>query len=374
MTTVRRMLLAASCVALFTTLSPSGAMPTVDKDGVTRLGLLPPGPGNPRNSEGAFVTLKDGRILFVYTHFTGGRLDHAAAHLVSRVSTDGGLTWSDKDELVLPNEGTLNVMSVTMLRLADGRIALFYGRKNALDDGRILMRVSADEAKTWGEATLITPTPGVYGLNNDRVIQLRTGRLVVPIAHHPYDTKLGPGRATCYLSDDAGKTWRAGKTELPAPANSRSGLQEPGVVELKDGRLMMLCRTDLRSQYRSYSADGGDTWEPAKPTNIQSPLSPASVKRIPKTGDLMMVWNDHRDIAPRLRDRRTPFTVAVSRDDGATWGKARVLEDDPAGWYCYTAIHFVGERVILGHCATGADLDRLTRTQITTFPVAWLYP
>src|SRR6187399_2326094 len=91
-----------------------------DPDGVTRLGLLPPGPGNPRNSEGAFVTLKDGRILFVYTHFTGGRLDHAAAHLVSRVSTDGGLTWSDKDELVLPNEGTLNVMSVTMLRLADG--------------------------------------------------------------------------------------------------------------------------------------------------------------------------------------------------------------------------------------------------------------
>src|SRR5262249_30278735 len=33
-----------------------------DEDGVTRIRLLPPGPGNPRNSEGSFVTLKDGRI------------------------------------------------------------------------------------------------------------------------------------------------------------------------------------------------------------------------------------------------------------------------------------------------------------------------
>ena len=26
---------------------------------------IAPGPGNPRNSEGAFLTLRDGRILFV---------------------------------------------------------------------------------------------------------------------------------------------------------------------------------------------------------------------------------------------------------------------------------------------------------------------
>jgi hypothetical protein len=31
-------------------------------DGVERIPLLPPGPGNPRNSEGAFVTLADGRL------------------------------------------------------------------------------------------------------------------------------------------------------------------------------------------------------------------------------------------------------------------------------------------------------------------------
>src|SRR5688500_4899862 len=80
---------------------------------VSRNVLLPPTQGNPRNSEGAFVTLKDGRILLVYTRFTGGRADHAAAELASRVSADNGRTWSDKDEVVVPRgDAGMNVMSV----------------------------------------------------------------------------------------------------------------------------------------------------------------------------------------------------------------------------------------------------------------------
>ena len=30
---------------------------------------LKPGPDNPRNSEGAFMTLKDGRIMFAYSRY-----------------------------------------------------------------------------------------------------------------------------------------------------------------------------------------------------------------------------------------------------------------------------------------------------------------
>src|SRR5687768_7695305 len=75
--------------------SISAAEPVVtESQGVTKIKLLPPGPGNPRNSEGAFITLKDGRLLFIYTHFTGGGSDHAAAHLASRSSRDGGKTWT----------------------------------------------------------------------------------------------------------------------------------------------------------------------------------------------------------------------------------------------------------------------------------------
>jgi hypothetical protein len=119
--------------------------------------------------------------------------------------------------------------------------------------------------------------------------------------------------------------------------------------------------------------DGGETWSAPQPTDIYSPVSPASIKRIPKTGDLLLVWNDHSRVEKSRREWRTPFNVAISRDEGKTWSKSKTLEDDPTGWFCYTAIHFVDDRVLLGHCAGALGIGGLNRTQITLFDVDWLY-
>ena len=93
---------------------------------------LPARPGHPRNSEGALVALRDGRLLFAYSHYLGTSWqDHAAAVIAARESADGGRTWSAEDRILVANEGDCNVMSVSLLRLHDGRIALFYARKNS---------------------------------------------------------------------------------------------------------------------------------------------------------------------------------------------------------------------------------------------------
>ena len=65
--------------------------------------------------------------------------------------------------------------------------------------------------------------------------------------------------------------------------------------------------------------------------------------------------------------------MAISRDEGQTWENRKVLEDDPNGWYCYTAITFVEGRVLLGHVAGDRRNGKLSTTQITTFDVDWLY-
>ena len=76
---------------------------------------LPPGPGNPRNSEGDLIRLKDGGILFIYTRYTNGNGgDNDPACLVSRLSRDGGFTWSSDPVEVVKNEGGMNVMSVSL--------------------------------------------------------------------------------------------------------------------------------------------------------------------------------------------------------------------------------------------------------------------
>jgi hypothetical protein len=326
------------------------------------------------------VELSDGRWLFIYTHFEGGASDHAAAHLAARASRDGGATWSAADTIVLPNEGTMNVMSVSLLRLADGRIALLYLRKHSLADCRPYLRLSTDEARSWGPPVQIIPDSevGYYVVNNDRLVQLSSGRLVMPTALHsagdppdftPY------GRVMCYLSDDGGTTWRRGaRAEVAQDAEGQAAMvQEPGVVELTDGRLMMFCRTDAGTQFLAYSHDGGEAWSPLQPSTLASPRSPASVKRIPQTGDLLLAWNNHAHVAEELAGKRTPLTLAISGDDGTSWQYIRNLEVNPHGWYCYTAIAFTEDHVLLAYCAGDTRYTMgLATLQITRVPIVEL--
>ncbi|HPO11965.1 MAG TPA: sialidase family protein [Candidatus Hydrogenedentes bacterium] len=336
---------------------------------------IDPGDGNPRNSEGAFVQLNDGRILFAYTHFTGSAGDEGTAHIAGRFSSDNGVTWTREDQLILPNEGQQNTMSVSLLRLKSGPIAFFYLRKNSDADCRPYLRISTDEAKTWSEPQLCIEPVGYFVVNNDRVIQLSTGRLVIPAARHSLPgEKFGRrAQALCYLSDDDGKSWRQSETVLDAPPESKSGLQEPGIVELSDGRIMMLCRTDVGCQLRSYSADGGNTWSPVERTDIFSPVSPASFKRIPSTGGLLLVWNNHANIPEDLKNKRTPLSVAVSNDNGQSWQYVKNIETNPDGWYCYTAVEFTKDNhVLLGYCAGDKTIGGLNRARIMRIPVGWL--
>jgi len=336
---------------------------------------------NDRNSEGDFVQLADGRILFVYAHYFDHGGDVAPACLAARYSADGGETWTAEDEIVVPRHGDDSIRSVSLLRLADGRIALFYLNCTSWpDDERPFVQVSGDEAKTWSEPVCLIPDAdaGYYVTNNDRVVQLRSGRLLLPTSlHHDPPAKqfTRHGRIMVYLSDDAGRTWRRSKTVCTGerPGEERILLQEPGIIELDGGRLLMFCRTVLGCQYVSRSTDGGDTWSPFEPSEIISPCSPASIERIPATGDLLMVWNNHRNVAPQYAGKRSPLCVAVSRDEGRTWEHVQTLEDDPGGHYCYTAVEFVGDHVLLAYCAGQRETGGLRLTQITRFGLDWLY-
>lgn len=339
---------------------------------------LPPSPENPRNSEGDFIELNDQRLLFVYTHFSGGNDDHDGAVLAARVSVDHGQTWSKDDRIILENEGAMNVMSVSLLRLRDGRIALFYLRKNATDDCMPYVRFSDDEAETWSEPTLMVDGPvGYYVMNNDRVVELKSGRLVAPCGLHAVKgaPMIGNADIVCFLSDDAGATWQASSSQVVCREGCDAKVfQEPGVVETSPNELLMFIRTGGGSQYFSRSTDGGDHWTAATPGPLPSPVSPATLEKIPGTETLLAVWNDHTDIPDDLRGKRTPLVAALSDDGGNTWHTKRVLEDDPNGWYCYTAMHFDGDYVLLGYCAGDRrTTNGLALTRVRRIPLQWFY-
>ena len=343
---------------------------TTPKDSGKEIVLrLEPGKGNPRNSEGDFIQLKDGTILFVYTHFTGGSGDNSSAHLAGRFSRDKGKTWSDKDVDILSNEGNMNIMSVSLLRLENGDIALFYSRKNSQKDCIPFMRISTDEAKSWSKSKRCIPGEGYFVVNNDRFVQLANGRIIFPASLHAAPDWAN-GKVYCYYSDDNGNTWKK-SNQIANPKNIV--LQEPGIVELKGGKMMLFCRTESGVQYFSFSDDQGQSWSEIEPGNIRSPLSPASIKRIPSTGDLLLLWNNNYEEG-RDGGKRTPYSLAISKNEGKTWEKIKTVESDPAGWYCYTAMSFTKDHVLLGHCAGDTKTNNgLSTTQITRLSLDWIY-
>lgn len=337
---------------------------------------LQPGPDNPRNSEGDFISLKNGKILFVYSCYYGtSSSDHATAFLAGRYSDDGGKTWSQEDEVILENEGGMNVMSVSLLRLKNGDIALFYLRKNSTQDCIPMMRISKDEAKTWSEAVpCITDKQGYFVLNNARVIQLDNGRLLMPVALHQVPGGKWADKADlyCYYSDDNGKRWHS---STQVPNNSNIITQEPGVIEMKDGRIMMYIRASGGFQQVSFSSDKGESWSHIETSNIPSPLSPATIEKIPGGIEWLLVWNNNDGTNPVIKNKRTPITAAISKNEGKTWVNITNIQQNPDGWYCYISIHFVNKHdVLLGYCAGSQSRGtHLSVTDITRFDIRWLY-
>jgi len=337
-------------------------------------------PGNPRNSEGAFLRTASGRIRFVYSRYTGNDWhDGATADLAEVCSDDNGATWKDRG--VIRSRGSAdNIMSVSMLRLASDDVRLFFlekrpvahgnagvpGRRDG-DDGRVccvpFMMRSKDDGETWSEPERVLPFDEYYILNNDRVILLDSGRIVMPLGIHLFRTN-GPQRAglvfTLY-SDDLGNSWRESDTMLCPnfQAETSCGFQEPGVIELAPGHLLLWIRTNLGCQFTSHSYDDGVTWTAAVPDlNFPSPASPMSMKRDPETGMLYAVWNGtdrrlHPVLPHPLGNGRTPLVIMRSCDNGKTWERKRpvLLETDPERGYCYTAMEFLGGgELLLAYC------------------------
>jgi sialidase-1 len=327
---------------------------------------------NPRYSEGSVAVLTDGALLYATTEFVGGAADAATARIVGRESRDGGRTWGEP-RILQENVGKQNVMSVTLRRLrpgaTDGPLGLFYLVKNGPTDLKIELRVSTDEAKTFGKPVCVTDAPGYHVMNNDRVTVLSTGRIICPVAWTDNVNKGGHFVSLCYLSDDGGKSWKKGTGTVDVP---KRGAMEPEVVELTDGTLMMIARTQLGHIATAISKDGGDRWGEPGRLPLKSPESPATIRRIPATGDLLLVWNNTYEMGAGHGGKRTPLSAAVSSDDGRTWRHVRNIESDASRTYSYTSIEFVRDRGVLTYYVSDPKTNRLS-ARFRSLPVRWFY-
>ena len=140
-------------------------------------------------------------------------------------------------------------------------------------------------------------------------------------------------------------------------------------MELKDGRLLMLMRTQTHRQYSSVSRDGGDTWSPTiEVTRLVSPESPAAIRRDPGTGWLTVVWNHNSRGKPGAD--RTPLTIAFSSDEGESWFGYLNLESDRAKTFSDPSLRFLdGKAFVTYYERQSESTDRRISLKMSSFRI-----
>jgi len=334
---------------------------------------LPPAPGNPRNSEGAFLRGRGGEILFAYSRYEGESChDDASCNIALIVSCDEGNTWSQPRIIARAQEdfGTKNIMSVSALTQKNGDLAFYFLIKEH-DGSTSLGRVVSSDGKRFTPERCTLDCPNAYYVvNNDRIFRLSDGRLLAPTAWISAEDSLrescGPYITSCLSSEDDGKTFQKAAFDYtePHPCDKPYGLQEPGMIELED-KWYLWMRTGFGRQYESISATGIDGFCTPYPSLFTSPLSPMQIKA--HEGILYAVYNP----VPRANGYsqreypgtggRTPLVLRISRDNGKTWGRLNTVEDDPTRGYSYPAMFFTSDgHLLVGYCrGSGAEGNNL---------------
>ena len=334
--------------------------------------FLAPCENNPRNGEGSFIRLNNGTIMYAYTKFRGGHWgDECTADIVAVYSDDEGETWGNERIIVEHTDYSRNTMCPHLVRMKNGNIGMCYGRKyNETGFGLPHFMSSSDEGESWCNDVICTDvTDQYYVMENDHMIVLSDGRLLLPGNHHPFVTKADGtktisyhGKMLFFASDDNGATWNriSEEYDIPFPETSATGLQETMVYERLDGSLRAFSRTDMFCQYESTSDDRGATWTTPKPNRFfSSPDAPMLMKRIMNGKAIAAIFNP----IPKYNCRgttvkkdgadenwgRTPFIMALSFDDGKTFTKKFFLEDDLSNGYCYPSIFDGGDYMLVGY-------------------------
>lgn len=296
--------------------------------------------------------LKDGTLLMVLDR--GGEL-------MASTSNDKGKTWTASKKLMAKPGGKAGYAHPSLTRVGEGHLLLSY--QYYVHATRPVYKISyyrrsRDDGKTWGDPLFMASD----GLFNDKPIRLSNGRIIAPVEREA-EVKGGDHAgyvSSVYWSDDNGYSWTKSNEVNSLPIEA----QEPHVVELKDGRLMMLCRTYSGFVLRSYSKDKGQTWSKGEAIReLKLPVwsSALNIKRIPSTGDLLLLRS-----TGGAAGFRTPFVSIISKDDGKTWGNERIIASDPKENYGYPCLLFMDGTAIVGYGSKSGS-------RVARFPVSWFY-
>jgi sialidase-1 len=353
---------------------------------------------------GIVVTAKGTVLAWCEARKKGGDWDDI--RILLRRSTDDGKTWSDPKSIAdVPGPKTKNPFSLLVKNVdpndvtynnpvliadRDGTVHMLF----CLEYMRTFYQRSTDDGVSWSTPVEITGAFEkfksayawkVLATGPDHSIQLRTGRVVVPVwlstgtggnAHRPSVT------ATIY-SDDQGKSWHAGEIAVPC-TDEWINPNETVAIELADGRVMLNVRSESKAHRRlvTTSKDGATDWSAPKFDDaLLEPICMGGIVRYSadKGGgkNRILFSNPHNlDRADgkaepgKNRDRKN-VSVKLSYDEGQTWAVNKSVEPGPSMYsdiavtHAGTILCFYGSGAKPGFAGSGLTLARFNLEWLT---------
>jgi sialidase-1 len=313
----------------------------------------------------AILQAPKGDLLIIAERRNDGPGDIGNHDIVLKRSADLGRTWGPEELIFDDGEQTCTDLTVG-LDHTNGKLWLFFLRNkkeychfSSTDGGRTWqgpVSIHAQVTKPdWdhlqGKDEGSDPSSGGrgaawargwaqrYGIGpGNAMVQLKTGRLVVP-ARHREDNGKGRLRsfAHTFYSDDHGASWKLGGT---------IGLHtsECQLVELTSGDLRVMSRNesaedapDNLRHLTAISHDGGESWSGLRRAEeLITPRCHGPIERLTDaaSGRSRILFSSP---ASPFRQQEHPYgrynlTVRISYDEGETWSAGKTIWPHPASY------------------------------------------
>ncbi|MFA6243627.1 MAG: sialidase family protein [Candidatus Hydrogenedentales bacterium] len=233
-----------------------------------------------------------GKVIAFGAHWPSN-LEYTVWHYFRMESTDNGITWSAQEPVRIRESEDIMLARPVLLKNGEYLLptSFFEKRPQPLLAPIPALALAMSEAEA-----LALPPDATPGAKPDK------------FARHVH------GCSVVTTSDPELRTLQ----ERGAVRNRPLGLLESTVVQLKDGRLVMLMRAEYGGfLWRTESNDNGRTWKDAWQTDIPNPTSLPVLIRLPD-GRIALIHNATGGVVGQ-RGNRDPLSIWLSNDEMESW-------------------------------------------------------
>ncbi|MBO9618326.1 MAG: exo-alpha-sialidase [Niabella sp.] len=302
---------------------------------------------------GPYIQLHNGVLLMVDSSFCFTSSDKGKTWKQTGIFTNPSSFKISGEHVLLETSRGMLILAFSNLREASNLVwdSVAFDFKEAILPAYVTR--SSDGGRTWETPQKLHNS---WTGANRSIIETRSGAVVftsMMMRHNPcHHTVL------TYTSFNDGKDWTRSNIIDLGGRGDHSGVTESCIVQLNDGRLWQLMRTNWGCLWQAYSKDEGLTWTDISTTTIDASSAPAMVKRL-SSGRLILLWNRRfpsgkntypmrggngsRFSEVAVINHREELSVSISDDDGKSWSLPKVIaknlqypnQDKMASWIAY---------------------------------------